>query len=138
MAKLTGADLEVIVEKKKRTGFLGFMGAGMDSSFKTATPIADPVFKPAGYDTVFVCTPVWSWNLSPPVRSWLRMYKGTIPRAAFITVSGDTEPDKIAKSMVKESGVVPFVSVGFAERDFYPENRDAYVRKIAAIVGASR
>ncbi len=60
LAILTGADLEAIVELKTRTGFFGFMGAGMDAIFGTATPIAGPFYNPAGYDAVFVCTPRWS------------------------------------------------------------------------------
>jgi len=138
VAVLTGADVEVIVEKKSRAGFFGFMGAGMDSSFGTATPIDPPVHNPAEYDIVYVCTPVWAWSLCPPVRSWLRMFKGSLARAAFVTVSGDTDPDKIVAAMVKESGVQPFAIAGFAERDFYPENRDGYVAKIAALVEPAR
>ncbi len=52
-----------------------------DATFKTATPIEKLRYSPSDYNTVFVCTPVWSWNLCPPVRTWLRMSKGTIPRA---------------------------------------------------------
>jgi len=134
LAALTGADVEVIIEKKTRKGFFGFMGAGMNASFKTATPIEKPVYDPANYDTVFVCTPVWAWNLCPPVRTWLRMFNGSVRKAAFATVSGDTEPDKIVKAMSKESGVEPFAFVGFSESDFYPENRGTYIGKIAKLV----
>jgi len=138
LAALTGADVEVLVEKKKRSGFFGFMGAGKDATFKIATPIEKPRYSPSDYDTVFVCTPVWSWSLCPPVRTWLRMFKGTIPRAVYATVSGDTDPDKIVRSMVKEVGVEPLTFAGFAERDFYPENREGYIKKIAALLDPLR
>ncbi len=138
LAALTGADLEAIVELKARTGFFGFMGAGMDASIGTATPIAEPFYNPAGYDVVFVCTPVWSWHLSPPVRSWLRMYSGKLKKAAFVTVSGDTEPDKIVAAMVEESGAEPFAVVGFSESDLYPENRQAYAASLASLVAPLR
>ena len=135
LAALTGADLELLVEKKSRNGFFGFMGAGKDATFKIATPIEKPRYSPSDYDTVFVCTPVWSWNLSPPVRTWLRTFRGTIPQAVYVTVSGDTDPDKIVRSMAKESGVEPSRFAGFAERDFYPENRAGYIQKIEGLVG---
>jgi len=134
LAALTGADLEAIVELKNRAGFFGFMGAGMDATMGTATPIAGPFYNPARYDVVFVCTPVWAWHLCPPVRSWLRMYSGKFVKAAFVTVSGDTQPDKIVAAMIEESGVEPFASDGFSERDLYPENRDSYVARLAALV----
>jgi hypothetical protein len=62
------------------------------------------------------------------------MFKGAIRKAAFATVSGDTEPDKIVKAMTKESGVEPFAFVGFSESDFKPENRDVYIGKIMKLV----
>ena len=134
LAALTAADIEVIVEKKARKGFFGFMGAGMDATFGTATAIEPPTLDPSDYDALYVCSPVWSWSLCPPVRTWLRIFRGRLPRTAFVTVSGDTEPGKIVKAMTKEGGAQPFAFMGFAERDFYPENREGYAGKIAELV----
>lgn len=139
LAALTGADIERIVEKKARgSGFFGFMGAGAAATFKLHSKIVEPELDPSAYDAVYVCAPVWSWSLTPPVRAWLRRFRGSIRKAAFITVSGDTEPDKIAKSMAKEVGVEPFTVAGFAERDFKPDGRDAYLRKISGLVAPLR
>jgi hypothetical protein len=139
LASLTGADVEILAEKRTRSsGFFGFMKAGMDATFGAATGIEAPRLSPADYDVVFVLTPVWSWNLCPPVRSYLRAFKGSISRAAFVTVSGDTEPDKIALAMAREGGVEPFAVAGFAERDFYPENGDAYSAKLAGLLAPLR
>lgn len=137
LAVLCGADLEEIRERKERSaprGFWGFFGTGARSSFRTAPRILPPARNPGDYDAVFVCTPVWSWSLSPPVRSWLRTYRGTLPPAAYVTVSGDTKPDKIVRNMAKEGGREPFAFAGFSERDQYAVNRAAYVEKIAALV----
>lgn len=139
IAELTGADIEQIEEEKDRgTGFFGFMKAGMDSSFGRASAIRTPTLDPAEYDVVFVCTPIWAWKLCPPVRSWLRMFKGSIGKVGFATVSGDTKPDKVVKMMVAEGGVEPFSFVGFAERDFLQENRGAYADKISSLVDSLR
>ena len=138
LALLTRGDLEEIVELKVRKGFFGFMGAGAQSTFRLPSRIETPVHDPAGYSAVYVCTPVWAWNLSPPVRRWLRLFQGTLPKAAFITVSGDTEPDKIVKAMTKESGREPFAFTGFSEADFLPENRDIYIKKISGLVDPLR
>ncbi|MFH2115262.1 MAG: hypothetical protein ABIJ86_12235 [Spirochaetota bacterium] len=141
LADLSGADLEEIREHKDRKaplGFLGYFGAGARATFRTAPRIQTPARNPADYDAVFVCTPVISWSLSPPVRSWLRTFHGTLPATAYVTVSGDTRPDKIVRNMVRESGQEPFAFAGFSERDQYVENRDAYVTKIAALVDPLR
>lgn len=134
LAALFSADVERLREKKRRAkGFLGFMGAGMDATFGFATRIEPPARDPAAYDRVFVLTPVWSWSLCPPVRTWLGMNEGKLPPAAFITVSGDTRPDKIAASMAGAGGRKPFAVAGFSERDFRPENRGDYVERIRAL-----
>jgi hypothetical protein len=133
LALIFGADLEAIAEKKARsTGFFGYMGTGYQATFKVASRIEAPLRDPADYGRVIVLTPVWSWSLSPPVRAWLRLMKGRLPAAGFATVSGDTEPDKVAADMAKESGAAPLAVVGFSEGDFRSENRETYLSKIAA------
>jgi hypothetical protein len=140
LAALLGADIERIVEKKTRTwGFFGFMGAGAASSFGLATPINPPVHDPADYEAVAVCTPIWAWHMVPPVRSWLRLSKGKLPQcAAYITVSGDTAPDKVVAAMAKESGRTPTAFAGFVDRDFEVGNRSLYLEKLGSIVDRFR
>lgn len=135
IAVLTGADLEEIKEvHERKTGFFGFMLTGAASTFKFSSKIEPPQRDPAQYDAVFVITPIWSWSLSPPVRSYLKLSAGKFVKAAFITISGDTKPDKVVKDMAKTSSVVPFASVGYAERDFLPENRAIYVEKLKTVL----
>lgn len=134
LALLLDADIERIIEKKNRKGFFGFMAAGADSTFKRATRIEEPVLRPAEYDFVFVCTPVWAWSLAPPVRSWLRRAKGELPEAVYITVSGDTEPEKIVRMMEKASGKSPLGYESFTEKDFSAANRQIYLEKIRALM----
>lgn len=131
LAALTGADVEAIASRK---AFKGYMVPGMYATFGWTVPIAEPAKAPKDYEAVFVVTPVWSWSLCPPVRAWLRGFRGTLPRAAFVTVSGDTEPGKIVKAMAKEGGREPFAFAGFSEKHFLPENREAYAGRIAALV----
>jgi len=140
LARLLGADLERVVEAKPRKwGFFGFMGAGAASSMSRAVPIATPARDPAAYEGVVVCTPIWAWHLSPPMRSWLRLNKGKLPPlAAYVTVSHDTQPDKVAAAMAKESGKQPAAVAGFADRDFEPGNRALYIAKIGSIVEGLR
>jgi len=134
LGELLGAEVERIVERKSRAGFFGFMGAGADATFGRATKIEAPSKDPTAYDAVVVCTPVWSWHLSPPVRSWLLLFKGRLPRSVFVAVSGDTAPEKIVAMMEKASGAKAAAYAGFSDRDFEPENRAAYVDKMSRLV----
>lgn len=134
-----GADIEAIDEKRDRkTNFFNFMFSGFQSTFKIPSKIEESLYAPSGYDRVFVLSPVWSWNLSPPVHSWLEAHKGGLPKAAFITVSGDTKPDKVVAAMAKVSGTEPAAFAGFAERYFLPENRASYLGLLRAVVDPMR
>lgn len=138
LATLLGADIERIVELKTRKGFFGFMGAGAASTFGRSSKIQPLSRDPAAYDAVVVCTPVWSWHLSPPVRSWLGLFKGKLPPSVFVTVSGDTEPGKIVAMMEKASGTRPVAFAGFRDIDFEAENRKVYLEKIQGLVASFR
>lgn len=140
LAALSGADIERVVETKpRRMNFLGFMNAGRQASFHAPSRIEEPAREPSAYDAVAVLTPVWSWNLSPPMRAWLRLMKGKLPgRVVFATISGDTKPDKIVAAMEKESGAKAKAFAGFSERDFLPENRAGYVEKVARLADGLR
>lgn len=84
---------------------------------------------------VVVCTPIWAWHLSPPMRSWLRLNKGKLPRlAAYVTVSGDTDPARVVAAMAKETERQPIAFAGFADRDFEAGNRSRYLEKIGRVV----
>ena len=137
LAGRLGADLEAIADRKPRAeGFFGYMNCGRQASFRIASAIKDPSRDPAAYGKVVVLTPVWSWNVSPPVRAWLRLMKGKIRAAVFVAVSGNTDPEKIVAEMVKESGIQPKAVASFVAADFAPENQAAYEGKLAAVVGA--
>ena len=139
IADIFGADIEEIEEKKPRkANFIGFMLAGLQSTFKLSSGIKEPKLDPTEYDRVFVLTPVWSWGLAPPVRSLLALHKGSLPKSAFATVSGDTNPDKIVAAMAKASGAVPAAFTGFVEVDFKPEGRASYVAKLSAMIDSMR
>jgi len=134
-----GADIEAIDElKARRTNFIGFMYAGFQSTFKIPSRIKESQLDPSDYDRVFVLSPIWSWSLSPPVHAWLKAHKGTLPKTAFITVSGDTKPDKVVAAMAKSSGTTPTASAGFAERHFQPQNRASYLEVLRSVVDPMR
>jgi hypothetical protein len=134
-----GADIEAIDEKRERkTNFINFMFSGFQSTFKIPSRIEKSQFDPADYDRVFVLSPIWSWNLSPPVRAWLKSHKGKLPKTAFVTVSGDTKPDKVVAAMAKAADTEPIAVTGFAERHFLPENRAFYLDLLRAVVDPMR
>jgi flavodoxin len=65
------ADLEEVVDLKKRGGPIGWIGGGKDATRKSLTEIAPAKRNPADYDLVVIGTPIWAWSPTPAIRTYL-------------------------------------------------------------------
>jgi flavodoxin len=71
IAAQLGADLEEIIDVKKRGGAIGWINGGKDASRKSLTEIA-PTQKTTGdYDLVVIGTPIWAWSPTPAFRTYV-------------------------------------------------------------------
>ena len=85
-----GADLEEIVDLKKREGKLGWIIGGKDASQKKLTKIAPLKRSPADYDLVVIGTPIWAWAPTPAVRTYITQNDFSGKRVAlFYTFESD-------------------------------------------------
>jgi flavodoxin len=100
IAGTASADLEELVEiGVSRKGLLGYISAGRGGMFKMKSKLQAPSKVPADYDLVFVGSPIWGWNLSPAVRSYLGQTNfGSTPVALFCTMGGSGQ-EKVFASM---------------------------------------
>jgi flavodoxin len=71
IASELGADLEEVVDHKKREGKLGWIVAGKDSTQEKQTEIAPTVHNIADYDLIVVGTPIWAWKPTPAIRTYV-------------------------------------------------------------------
>jgi len=99
IAKSLNCDIEEIIDKKNRKGFLGFLKAGRDAFFKRITEIEKIKKEPKNYDIVIIGTPVWAGNITPAIRTYLLNNKDKIKKFAFFTTSGTSVSDKIVKTL---------------------------------------
>ena len=132
VANQLGADLEVLVDKKKRTGFFGYLFGGRDGMIKKGTQIEEPVKDPEQYDLVILGSPVWAWNIAPALRTYLEAKKEKIGKYAFFVTSGNTPSEKIAKHMKDAMGSEPLAHIGFDAKQLKEE--DVYNQRISSFV----
>ncbi len=71
LAALLDADLEEIREAKNRSGVLGLLGAGRDSTLKREAELTSE-HNVEGRKTVVVGMPLWVFKPPPAVRSYLK------------------------------------------------------------------
>jgi flavodoxin len=128
IAELCQADVERIEEVKPRKGVLGYFTAGRDAWRKRASEIRPVERDPATYDLVVVGTPVWAWNLSPAVRTYLTAHGDRVTRIAFFCTQGGSGAEGVFKQMQELCGQRPVATLAIAEGEVKKNDYAAKVR----------
>lgn len=134
IAAALGADLEKIEDKKNRRGILAWFSAGRDASKKRQTQIETSGKNPADHDLVIVGSPVWAWNITPAMRTYLGDNKENIKKYAFFVTSGNTDSEKIAPHVREIMGRDPLAHVGFNAAEL--KDKEVYGKKMTAFIEA--
>ena len=95
ITKQLGADMEAIIDMKKRSGVGGFVLGGKDSLMRKETEISEIKKDPSKYELVIVGSPIWAGNMPPAIRTYLNKYKANIKSVAFFATSGGSSQVKI-------------------------------------------
>ena len=66
-----GADVEEVVDLKKRQGRLAWFSAGRDAMQGKETQIAPTKRIPTDYDLIIISQPIWAGNPTPAMRTYL-------------------------------------------------------------------
>lgn len=97
--KEMGGDLEEIQDTRNRSGILGYLRSGLEAALKKQATIKEARNDPGEYDLVLIGTPVWSNNMSTPVRAYLERYKTSFKAAAYFATCGSTGVSKVLRDM---------------------------------------
>ncbi len=126
-------DIEEIKDTKKRSGFLGFLTAGRDAMFNRDT-VLEETTDPSSYDIVLIGTPVWAGNMSCPIGTYIRKYKGKFNDVAFFTTLGSANTSKTYTNMEKFSEKSPLAKLTLnqkeVENDEYKKSLDEFIQEI--------
>jgi flavodoxin len=108
IAAQLGADIEEIVDQKKRDGKIGWIMAGKDATRKSLTEIAQTTKAPQDYDLIVIGTPIWAWSPTPAVRTYIKQNKLSGKRVAlFYTSDGDIkQADQKTRELLQDAAVV--------------------------------
>lgn len=113
LATKLGAEIEELKDTVDRSGAMGYLMAGKDASLKKLTKLEPLKHNLAEFELVIIGTPIWSWNLSVPVRTFLEEQKNKISKAAFFCTmggSGDTRAKKDLEKIIGK-GVITDLSL---------------------------
>jgi flavodoxin len=126
------ADIEKLIDQKNRSGFFAYLTSGRDAQKKRTTELAPLQKDPANYDLVVLCTPVWAWNITPAIRTYMEMNKSKFKSTAYIITAGGTTADKIIPSCEEITGKKPVSYVGFVGKELADDK--LYQTKVAGFI----
>ena len=112
-----GSDIERIKELSDRFGMSKYLSAGRDAIFKRAGSIQLTQKDPAQYDLVFLGTPIWAWNVTPPMRAYLAGHKSKLNRVAFFCTEGGSGGKRAFRQMADLIGKQPVATLEVTEPD---------------------
>jgi flavodoxin len=96
--------LEEIQDTRNRNGIAGYLLSIMEAIFKKRSKIQEVKHDPSAYDLVIIGTPVWAFNISSPVRTYLEQKKNSINEAAFFVTCTASGGKKVLQDMTNLYG----------------------------------
>ncbi len=124
-------DREEIFDIKSREGILGFLSAGTDANLRRLTAIKEIKNNPSLYDLVIIGTPIWSSNISTPIRTYLSLYKDDFKKVAFLCARLGSDTKKVFDDMKNLSQKTPIVLLELTSREVA---RDQYMQKVKEFI----
>jgi len=108
-----GADIEEVIDLKKRSGAFGFLSGGFAARRGKETEIAPTKKSPAGYDLVIVGTPVWAGRPTPAIRTYLKKNDLSGKKVAVFFAQGGKKPQAIeqTKALMPKSNCIGAFSI---------------------------
>jgi flavodoxin len=98
IAGMLHADLDEIIDKKNRSGIVGYLSAGKDAMNKATIDISYKL-NPADYDMVVIGSPIWGFTMTPALRTYLTAHSSSLKNVAFFATSGGSDYEKTASEM---------------------------------------
>jgi len=124
-------DKEEIFDTKSRKGIPGFLSAGTDASLRRLTTIKEIKNNPSLYDLVIIGTPIWSSNISTPIRTYFSLHKEDFKNVAFFCTQLGSDAKKIFDDMKNLSQKTPIALLALTSREVA---RDQYMQKVKEFI----
>ncbi len=131
ISEILKCDKEEIFDIKNREGIVGFLSAGSDANLRRLTAIKEIKNNPSLYDLVIIGTPIWSSNISTPIRTYLFSYKEEFKKVAFFCTRLGSDAEKVFADMKNLSQKIPITLLALTSREVA---RDQYMQKVKEFI----
>ena len=135
IASKLNAETEEIKDTVDRSGMKGYLFAGRDAMQKNLTILQPTVNNPADFDLVIIGTPIWGWNMSAPVRTYVTEKKNNFKNVAFFCTMGGSGDSKAFAEMEEIIDKKPLSTLTLFTRDVVKNN---FTEKLEKFIGGIR
>lgn len=111
LADKLGADIEEIRDTVDRKGVKGYWLSGKDATLRKLTVLEKSEKDLSNYDLVIIGTPIWSWNMSVPVRTYITENKDRFKEVAFFCTMGGSGDERAFGEMAEIIGKKPVATL---------------------------
>ena len=131
-------DIEEIETKKSRKGLIGYLLCGKEAILKKLAEINEPKKNASDYDLVIIGTPIWGWNVSSLIRSYITTYNKDFKKVAFFCTQGGSGAEKAFKEMgeicEKEPESVLVLTTKEVKEDKYNDKVKEFTNNIKKLI----
>ncbi len=131
ISEILKCDKEEIFDIKSREGIAGFLSAGTDANLRRLSAIKEIKNNPSLYDLVIIGTPIWSSNISTPIRTYLSLFKEEFKKVAFFCTRLGSDSKKVFADMKNLSQKTPIALLELTSREVA---RDQYMQKVKEFI----
>ena len=130
-----GATMERILDARNRRGALGYLRSGREATMKRSGQIRPVMEDPSEYDLVILGSPVWSWSLSSPMRSYVIAQKESLRNVAFFCTEGGSGGQRLFGQLETLCGKAPVATLEITEGELksgdYAGKADEFIRQLS-------
>jgi len=116
------ADIEEIEDTINRQGIVGYFRSGRDAMRKNFTKLEVFEKNLNDYDLVIIGTPIWGWNMSVPVRTFVTEQKNNLKNVAFFCTMGGSGSVKAFEEMWEIIGKEPKATLALTNKEIINNN----------------
>jgi flavodoxin len=124
-------DVEEIFDIRDRKGPIGFLMAGRDAGAKNLTELRKTKSDLSQYGLVVVGTPIWAWNLSTPIRTYLTQNRASLKKVAFFCTQGSDGSEIAFREMASLCGTGPLATLALCSGDVWKGDFLGKIREFA-------
>jgi len=108
-----GSDVEEVIDMKKRSGILGYLGGGRDARQGKETQITPSKKSPADYELIIVGTPIWAARPTPAITTYLKKNDLSGKKIAIFFTQAGKKPKGIeqTKALIPNSECIGELTV---------------------------